>query len=258
MPASNKAPWRCCVHPHCASTMLQGRQLLRSRVSLSHRPCAIQLYRDTHSRTRTQRIHTARVCTRTCLLCVRVRVRVLSLRTRTRRSWDCTGDVGIGVVSVYVGWMCGCRRWSWRPINESQHPQATCLPSTFAPANGSGHQTRKMRLCPPPPRPLSPCAPSSVCGYFLAFHNGCRLCCRRMLLRHTRTDARAMRGDKDRWQKKGLDPKYYHTEPDGSNWVFSFASQSLLNAGLPAQAAYQPAPWDLDPNLECHGVLLHN
>ena len=58
-----------------------------------------------------------------------------------------------------------------------------------------------------------------------------------------------------RWQQKGLDPKYYHTEPDGSNWVFSFASQSLLNAGLPVQSAYESAPWDLDPNLACEGKL---
>eukprot|EP00802_Teleaulax_amphioxeia_P002458 Tamp_02460.p1 GENE.Tamp_02460~~Tamp_02460.p1 ORF type:complete len:383 (+),score=72.91 Tamp_02460:71-1219(+) len=60
---------------------------------------------------------------------------------------------------------------------------------------------------------------------------------------------------KDAWQQKGLDPKYYHTEPDGSNWVFSFASQSLLNAGLPVQSAYESAPWDLDPNLACEGNL---
>jgi len=57
---------------------------------------------------------------------------------------------------------------------------------------------------------------------------------------------------KDAWQQKGLDPKYYHTEPDGSNWVFSFASQSLLNAGF--QPSFQPAPWDLDPNLVCDGM----
>lgn len=57
----------------------------------------------------------------------------------------------------------------------------------------------------------------------------------------------------DRWQQKGLDPKYYHTEPDGSNWVYSFASQSLLNAAH--QPAFQPAPWDLDPNLVCDGLI---
>mmetsp|Transcript_34563 Transcript_34563/g.50618 ORF Transcript_34563/g.50618 Transcript_34563/m.50618 type:complete len:494 (+) Transcript_34563:178-1659(+) len=52
---------------------------------------------------------------------------------------------------------------------------------------------------------------------------------------------------KQAWQTKGLDPKYYHTEPDNSNWVFSFASQALLNAGY--QPSYEAAPWDLDPNL---------
>ncbi len=57
-----------------------------------------------------------------------------------------------------------------------------------------------------------------------------------------------------RWQQKGLDPKYYHTEPDGSNWVYSFASQSLLSAGLPAHSAYEAAPWELDPSYLSQGI----
>lgn len=57
---------------------------------------------------------------------------------------------------------------------------------------------------------------------------------------------------KDAWAQKGLDPKFYHTEADGSNWVLSYASQALLNAGF--QSGFQAAPWDLDPNLECDGM----
>jgi hypothetical protein len=57
-----------------------------------------------------------------------------------------------------------------------------------------------------------------------------------------------------RWQQKGLDPKYYHTEPDGSNWVYSYASQSLLSAGLPAHSAYEAAPWELDPSYLSQGM----
>jgi hypothetical protein len=57
-----------------------------------------------------------------------------------------------------------------------------------------------------------------------------------------------------RWQQKGLDPKYYHTEPDGSNWVYSYASQSLLSAGLPAHSAYEAAPWELDPSYLSQGI----
>ena len=59
-------------------------------------------------------------------------------------------------------------------------------------------------------------------------------------------------GYESRWAQKGLDPKFYHTEADGSNWVLSYASQALLNAGF--QSGFQAAPWDLDPNLECDGL----
>lgn len=53
---------------------------------------------------------------------------------------------------------------------------------------------------------------------------------------------------KEAWAQKGLDSKYYHTEPDGSNWVFSYASQMSLSHGQ-GLAQYAPAaPWDLDPS----------
>eukprot|EP00281_Chroomonas_sp_CCMP1168_P021755 CAMPEP_0206221702 /NCGR_PEP_ID=MMETSP0047_2-20121206/5559_1 /ASSEMBLY_ACC=CAM_ASM_000192 /TAXON_ID=195065 /ORGANISM="Chroomonas mesostigmatica_cf, Strain CCMP1168" /LENGTH=409 /DNA_ID=CAMNT_0053644461 /DNA_START=87 /DNA_END=1313 /DNA_ORIENTATION=+ len=52
----------------------------------------------------------------------------------------------------------------------------------------------------------------------------------------------------EKWEEKGLDRIYFHTEPDGSNWVFGSASQSAM-----AKGQVQAAPWDLNPNLTPDG-----
>ena len=131
--------------------------------------------------------------------------------------------------------------------------QAPCRRSTFAPASGSGPPTQRTRTCS---------VPSTACYAHeegVSVRRGVYLL---LSVRQRRQEWKRETCFREtcffvwwcRWQQKGLDPKYYHTEPDGSNWVYSFASQSLLSAGLPAHSTYEAAPWELDPSYLSQGI----